>query len=339
MMQSFHDALMITGFVFAMMLLIEYLNVLTMGEWQQWIARYRWRQLLVAAFLGAIPGCLGAFVVVTMYTHRIVTLGAVVAAMIATSGDEAFVMLAMIPRQALFLTGVLFAVGAVAGALTDMMARRRLIPVPATCEEIQWHVAEDCQCFPRGRIRQQWRECSLARGVLAVALGLFIIAILSGRVGPSTWNWGRVTMLIVAALSLFIVATVPDHFLEEHLWHHVARRHVPRLFLWTLGALLVIHVLIDTLHLEASISEAGWLVLVGACLIGLIPESGPHLLFVTLYAQGSLPLSILLASSIVQDGHGMLPMLASSRRDFIIVKVINFVVGLACGAIGLALGW
>ncbi|RMG51086.1 MAG: hypothetical protein D6723_11215 [Acidobacteria bacterium] len=339
MMQSFHDALMITGFVFAMMLVIEYLNVLTMGEWQRRIARHRWGQLLLAAFLGAIPGCLGAFVVVTMYAHGIVTLGAVVAAMIATSGDEAFVMLALIPHQAILLTGILLILGVTAGALTDMMARRRLIPIPITCEGVQWHMADECQCFPRGHLRQQWRECSLARGVLAVALGLFIVAILTGRVGPAAWNWMRITMLMVTALSLFIVATVPDHFLEEHLWQHVARRHIPRLFLWTLGALVAIHVLMNTLHLEANIREAGWLVLLGACLIGLIPESGPHLLFVTLYAQGVLPLSILLASSIVQDGHGMLPMLAHSRRDFIVVKAINFFIGLGCGAIGLALGW
>ena len=32
-----------------------------------------------------------------MYSHRVLSLGAVVTAMIATSGDEAFVMLAMIP--------------------------------------------------------------------------------------------------------------------------------------------------------------------------------------------------------------------------------------------------
>ena len=74
-------------------------------------------------------------------------------------------------------------------------------------------------------------------------------------------------------------------------------------------------------------------------LIGLIPESGPHLVFVTLFARGAIPFSILLASSIVQDGHGMLPMLAQSRRTFVVVKAINFAVGLAAGAVALALGY
>ena len=44
-------------------------------------------------------------------------------------------------------------------------------------------------------------------------------------------------------MALFIVSTVPDHFLKEHLWGHVVVRHVPRLFAWTLGALALIALL------------------------------------------------------------------------------------------------
>ena len=143
----------------------------------------------------------------------------------------------------------------------------------------------------------------------------------------------------VVAFSLFIVITVPDHFLEEHLWRHVARQHIPRIFLWTFGTLFVMHILIDYLHIESAIQEGKWIVLFIACLVGLIPESGPHLVFLMLYAQGTIPVSLFLASSIVQDGHGMLPMLAHSRRAFLIVKLINFVIGIGIGAIGLVAGF
>ena len=47
----------------------------------------------------------------------------------------------------------------------------------------------------------------------------------------------------------------------------------------------------------------------------------------------------LLASSVVQDGHGMLPMLADSRRDFAVVKAIAFAVGLVVGGVALGLGF
>ena len=70
-----------------------------------------------------------------------------------------------------------------------------------------------------------------------------------------------------------------------------------------------------------------------------MPESGPHLVFLTLYVQGSIPFSVLLASSIVQDGHGMLPMLAESRRAFVIVKAVNFTAGLLIGGAAMSLGY
>ena len=80
------------------------------------------------------------------------------------------------------------------------------------------------------------------------------------------------------------------------------------------------------------------MILLVAVLIGSIPESGPHLLFVTLYAQQLLPFSLLLANSIVQDGHGMLPLLAESRKDFLKVKVINMITGFIVGLILMQFG-
>jgi hypothetical protein len=58
---------------------------------------------------------------------------------------------------------------------------------------------------------------------------------------------------------------------------------------------------------------------------------------VTLYAKGALPFAALLASSVVQDGHGMLPLLSHSRKVFVAVKTINLGVGLAAGAVVLLL--
>ncbi len=328
------QALSITGFVFVMMLVIEYLNVLTSGVWQGKLAGNRWGQYAIAALLGVTPGCLGAFMVVGMYSHRLLSLGAVVTAMIATSGDEAFVMLAMMPRQAVVLSLVLLVVGIIAGALTDAFARDQ----DDVCTGLQVHEDLQCRCFSHGQILHQLRVMSPVRGVLVVSLAAFILAVTSGLVGPAQWNWTRITFLSLSAIALLIVATSPDHFLEQHLWHHVARQHLPRIFAWTLGALLLMHALTEYLHLEGLIRENPWSVLVIACLVGVIPESGPHLVFLTLYVEGAVPMSILLASSIVQDGHGMLPMLAHSRRDFVQIKLINLAVGLGVGALGLSLG-
>jgi len=307
LLKSLSHALMITGFVFVMMLVIEYLNVLSQGVWKQGLCGSRWKQYLMSAFLGATPGCMGAFAVVALYSHRTVSLGAVVAAMIATSGDESFVMLTLIPEQAGIIFLLLFLVGLAAGVATDALVRSDSVRCG---HELDIHKDDTCECFPRGQIAEQWRNCTLARGVLIVVLALFLSGLLTGQLGPPSWNWIRITLLLTASVGLFIVATVPNHFLEKHLWDHVAKQHMPRVFAWTFGALLLMHLLVDHLQLGDWIQANRLLMLLVACLVGIIPESGPHLVFLTLFTQGVVPFSLLLSSSIVQDGHGMLPLLA-----------------------------
>lgn len=331
------ESSMIAGFVAAMMLLIEYLHVVSRGKWSGWLARGRLGQYALVSLLGATPGCLGAFTVVSMYSHGVVSLGAVVAAMLATSGDEAFVMFALIPRTALLMTAALFVLAVLAGAAVDALASRRgAAHVP--CPSLIVHEGEQPLRFSASRTLAQWKDCSAARGILTVGLVLFAIAVAAGRIGPPEWNWVRVSLLAVSAASLFVVTTVPDHFLEEHLWRHVARKHAPRIFLWTFGALAASGPIARYLNVDGGTAGNQWLLLLLACVVGLIPESGPHLIFVTLYAQNAAPFSVLLASSIVQDGHGMLPLLAHSRRAFLAVKGINFLAGLAAGGAVMALG-
>ncbi len=336
-LSALRDALMITGFVATMMLLIEYLNVLTAGAWQWRLARRGWRQYVLAAGLGAIPGCLGAFSAVAMYSHGLLSLGAVAAAMVAASGDEAFVMLALIPRQTFFLIPCLAVLGVATGVVVDLLAGKRAPSVPIACKGLELHFAEQPECFPPARVAAQWRELTPTRGTLAVSLIFFSVGVLSGRIGPGEWNWIRVSLLVVAGLALFVVATVSDHFLESHLWNHVVRKHVPRIFAWTFAALLLVGPLSALLRPEHAAGHGKWFLLAAACLVGLIPESGPHLIFVTMYAQGAVPFGVLLANSVVQDGHGMLPLLAHSRREFVKIKAVNFAAGMLAGAASLAL--
>jgi len=341
MIEVLKSSVMITSFVFSMMLLIEYLNVLTRGGWQKYILKNRWMQYLITAFLGAIPGCLGAFAVVTLYDHGLITIGAVVATMIATSGDESFVMLALFPRKAIILTVILFFIGIIFGFITDVIYERFKGKQKLELKGFKLHTDDMCLCFPRSKILSQWKNCSSSRGILTVVIIAILIGIFLGGIGPEKWNWVRITILGVSIIALFIIVTVPDHFLEDHLWKHVVLRHIPRVFLWTFGALFVLYFFMNYLKidLEKILYESKWIVLVIVSLVGLIPESGPHMIFVTLYSKGMIPFSILLASSIVQDGHGMLPMLADSRKSFIIVKTINLVIGLLIGAIVLAFGY
>jgi len=334
--------LMITSFVFLMMLLIDYLNVFSRGKWERTLQGHRWSQYLLSSFLGATPGCLGAFAVVSLYIHRVISVGALVAVMIATSGDGAFVMLALFPGKACLLFGILLVVGFCSGVLVDQIPFLQKIVARDSCPtDLTGHENNEpyCDCFRRDEIVKQWKNCSPHRGVLTIGLLLFLLGVVTGELGHGEWNWIRWTLVITGSVGVFIVSTVPDHFLEEHLWNHLVKRHVWRIFLWTFGALLLMHLLTDRLHLEGLIRENRFALLAIACLIGIIPESGPHLIFVTMYVGGMIPFSILLASSIVQDGHGMLPVLAHSRRTFFAVKGINLFIGFFIGLIGYFMAW
>jgi len=322
-----------------MMVIIEYLNVMSRGVWQRGLRGSRWRQYLLASFLGVTPGCLGAFVVVSLYLHREVSLGALVVAMVATSGDESFVMLSMIPDQAPLVFILLFGIGLVAGYCTDLLFSDKGCNQAACPIEFDTHEKDICHCLSWGCLREQWGQSFVTRGALGGVLLLFLFALITGWLGPVVWNWLRVTLVILSSIALFIISTVPAHFLEEHLWNHVAKIHVPRVFMWTFSALLLMHILVDHLQLEVWMQENQLIILLVACLVGLIPESGPHLLFLTLFVENVIPFSTFLASSIVQDGHGMLPLLAESRGGFLKVKAINLLVGFLTGVIGYASGW
>ena len=78
--------------------------------------------------------------------------------------------------------------------------------------------------------------------------------------------------------------------------------------------------------------------LIMASLIALLPISGPNIVLIVLFAKGIVPFSVLLANSIIQDGHGLLPIMGFSMDDAVKIKAFNFVVGFGLGLILLLFG-
>jgi len=331
----FLESIMISGFVFIMMLVIEYINVQSKGLWQKHLTKNKWRQYLIAGVLGVIPGCLGSFTVVTLFTHRLVSFGALVTAMIATSGDEAFVMFAMFPGKALLLTAILLVVGILAGYLTDRFYKPKGILKDIANHNLPLHEEQDCKCFQKDKFWYNLFHPSLYCLSVSVIIISLILGVVTGVLSGEADLWIKITLILSFTFALFVVVSVPEHFFKEHIWNHIVKKHLPRIFLWVFGILLFMHFLINYIDVESWISNNMFVVLLLAVLIGFIPESGPHLIFVTLFASGTIPFSILLASSISQDGHGMLPMFAESKKGFLAVKVINMIFALIIGATGL----
>ena len=349
------QTLLITFFVLSMMLIIEYLNVFTKGLWSKGLEKNKWKQVMLGTFLGVIPGCLGSYTAVSLYVHDIIGNGALVATMIATSGDEAFMMFTLFPEKALLLNLIIFAIALPAGLLVDRFFKKKFLP-GASEKHLHIHEIPECTGFPRRTFWQQLKHITPTRALMLMSILFFVTFITldeklatgamhgllkAGAAEPAGSDplWIKITFFSVLFLSTLVILIVNDHFLENHLWGHIIKKHFAKIFLWTFFTLLVVALLMKHFNLHDIIQQNMFWVLVAAVLIGIIPESGPHLIFVMLFASGNLPFSILLASSIVQDGHGSLPLLAESRKSFVIVKLLNMAVGFAIGLAGLGLGF
>jgi hypothetical protein len=331
------SAVMITGFVLVMMLLVEYLNVVTRGVVRQRLQKSGGR--LPAVLIGTVPGCFGAFTNVTLYVHGAISFGALVGSMLAASGDEAFVMLVLFPRRALLLFGVLFAYGLLVARMVDRLFGIRHFRQAACASGLVVHDAE-ATSFPLFRVPPEGLRWSLDRALLAGGVAAFALAIGFGFGAADEGVWLRTIVALLGLLLVGFVIVAPAHFVREHLVGHVVREHAPRIFLWTLGALAVTEwAMRSGLGIETFVRHHTALALLVAAAVGVIPESGPHLVFATLFASGVIPFSVLLTSSAVQDGHGMLPLLAESRVEFLRVKGINVVAGLVLGVVVMLLGY
>jgi hypothetical protein len=270
------ESLKVTLFVLVMMIAVDFINVKTKGKLGYFLQTGRkWKQYFVASLLGAAPGCLGSFAGVSLYIHGMISFGALAGLMLATAGDEAFIMLAVIPETALLMFGILFLLGIITGYLTDFFVKKFKIQTCTDCEIKQYHPG-----------KESYR-----------------------------------------------------HYLIDHIWNHILKGHLIRIFLWTFGALLIIKFGMNLVDLKTITSEYTFILLIIAALIGIIPESGPHLIFVMLFAEGLIPFSILFTSSVVQDGHGMLPMLSYSVKDSVLIKVFNLMFGLIIGMILFIIGF
>ena len=274
---SFFEAVKIIAMVLLLMVVIEFLELKYKDKIRKKITAKPLNQYVLSSLLGAIPGCTDAFFIVSLYVHGMVGFGALVAVMLSTAGDEAFVMLAMIPGPALIIFALCALLGILGGFIADKIVKRINLK---TCQPCEIEIHEEEKTFDA------------------------------------------------------------KHFFKEHFLKHIVKKHLPKLFLWIFFTLLAVGLLKQNFDLEGAISSVPrWLLLVFAALIGIIPESGPHLVFVTLFSQGAIPFSVLLVNTISQDGHGLLPLLSYSIKDTVYVQIFTTVFALVVGFVLFLLGF
>jgi hypothetical protein len=125
---SMRDAfLAVTVFVAAMVLLFSWLQYISAGRFVDTIRANTAWQPVIGALMGITPGCGGAIVMMPMYARGYVTYGTVIATLIATLGDAAFVLIGAAVTDPSFIAPVIavhlisFVVGISWGYLVDGM--------------------------------------------------------------------------------------------------------------------------------------------------------------------------------------------------------------------------
>lgn len=381
----------ITCLVMVMMLLIEFVNVSSSGHLLEKLQHRPFLQILVSSVLGLIPGCIGGFTIVSLYTHRLLSFGALVAGMISTFGDSAFLLFAMSPGTTPQLFLSLFAVAMVAGVITHSLFKNRSFYSNDT-HTLEVHEGHTHEHGHAQLAFSNIRKISFARAILIFGLVMYLVALGTGAISHDHGSMPamahehssacaaetheqaaefsahhhdceaehcghhhdeageehhhlhgeNIVFGLLAIITLIVVAFSAEHFLQEHLWEHVIKHHFISVLLWTFGVLLVLAVLNHFVDVESVIANNRWMtwaLLFVALGLGIIPESQPQFIWIYLYAGNVIPFSILLASSIVQDGHGALPLLAYSRKSFLMMKALNVAFGLLVGLAGLLLGF
>ncbi|HBG02580.1 MAG TPA: hypothetical protein DDW87_13605, partial [Firmicutes bacterium] len=109
----------VTVFVGAILLLFGYIDHLLSGRLVKKIGESKKLQPVIGALLGLTPGCGGAIFVMPLFPRGIVSFGTVIATLLATMGDSAFVLLSVMPKQWLLVSIISFFVAIVVGYIVD----------------------------------------------------------------------------------------------------------------------------------------------------------------------------------------------------------------------------
>jgi len=263
-------------------------------------------QVPIASLMGATPGCGGAVVVVAAYSSGHVSFGSVVAALTATMGDAAFLLIATRPDAAAVVLPLSFSVGILSGWIIDRL------PVPEMRTKSQ-SSGDLAPVIGRTRIQDY--------AYLALALPGLVIGVMELMTYDTGATFGSLVPVLALAgtfLGLFIWASSKVFAMTNDSDSPITRMAEETSFIsvWVIGAFLAYDYLAayGGLDLETWFAAVAPLLPLMGILIGLIPGCGPQILVTTLYLNGLVPFAALVGNAISNDGDALFPAIALNPK-------------------------
>ena len=324
--ESMVDAyLAVSVFVgFTLMVFIG-LDSLTKFDIQSFLEKTKNLHVPIASFLGAIPGCGGAIIVVTQYIQGRISFGALVAVLTATMGDAAFLILAMEPSTGLLIFVLGIFVGTISGYVVDLIHGRSFM---MTNSNIELEFEKLKKTFV-SKFNIFWLILFVPGFIIGILLA-FQIDVDNFLNLPS--NVSIVIMLGSggAILSIFMWSLNP--LSDFQCSTDKSRGFLSRVIdttnfvsTWVISGFLVFEIFMYFTNIDLKLFFDLWLPFVPliAILFGFLPGCGPQIVVATFYLNGYIPLSAELGNAISNDGDALFPAIALAPKAAILATIYS----------------
>ena len=272
-------------------------------------------EVFLSSFLGALPGCGGAIIVLTQYSRGKASFGSVVAALTATMGDAAFLLIAKEPLIGLLIFFIGFIVGFISGVAVNLIHGKSFMKMNG-CDVIKLNSKPSN--YKTSKTLDLFWIILIIPGIVFGILSAFQIdldAFFSNELieNPITF-YG-----FFAGLLCFVMWIIPIvsgyKYNPSGSNEKIIRRTVSDTnFItgWVILAFLAyeLTVHLGNLDLEAIFKSYYAFVPLIAILVGFLPGCGPQILVTTLYLNGIIPLSAQIGNAISNDGDALFPAIA-----------------------------
>jgi hypothetical protein len=324
--ESMVDAyLAVSVFVgFTLMVFIG-LDSLTKFDIQSFLEKTKNFHVPIASFLGAIPGCGGAIIVVTQYIQGRISFGALVAVLTATMGDAAFLILAMEPSTGLLIFVLGIFVGTISGYVVDLIHGRSFM---MTNSDIELEFEKLKKTFV-SKFNIFWLMLFVPGFLIGILLA-FQIDVDSFFTLPSNTSIVILLGSAGAILSIFMWSLNP--LSDFQCSTDKSRGFLSRVIdttnfvsTWVISGFLVFEIFMYFTNIDLKLFFDLWLPFIPliAILFGFLPGCGPQIVVATFYLNGYIPLSAELGNAISNDGDALFPAIALAPKAAILATIYS----------------
>lgn len=278
-------------------------------------------EIPICALLGVIPGCGGAIMVMSMYTRGIVSFSSVLATLISTMGDAAFILIASKPQAALIILPITLIIGIVTGYISLPLSDK-IAPsiIPKKNSNI---------ILPTNKIPTIFYKIWLYLLIPAVILGLINAFNLSFEIPLFGYDLIGIFAFTAAMSCLIMWVFNPLTDIQMAAVHENSLRKTVDttcfVSVWVITAFLCFELI--NLFTQGRMFEYllffGPFIPLMAILIGFIPGCGPQIMITSMFVSGQIPMAAQIGNSISNDGDALFPALAISARVAILATLYS----------------